>query len=281
MQNIQLAIRKFFQAVGISLLVHASAAIAEVIDDDHVSTPLIVSKIRFELGQKMAMQFIEKSGFQFMPSKGAKPDTYSDEEIKSIANEFEKIMRPLYEALDREVQSNPDKVQSLYAKSFRKRTKLNDQAAIKWANQNRDFMVEAMPLATYSILLWSLAPDKVSFPAVYPPKDFIPLSGDDNAGARYQIYLLLNSERITPILPNWVNVSRLRVSEREVRQGATTLRHQLLLSPFPDTPLHHTAYAILQSADITKDIGFAETEIKKLASKAKCLAQSSDNLQCK
>jgi hypothetical protein len=189
----------------------------------YFASPAFLSAgIKENIGIELSDRFLSMMGLEVMPGKAAKPGKYSNEQIKQILNEVDRIVMTAGTPIDEMLIARSNLVRASYTKELGPVTKnwetfLKNPSATEWAKKHTDFQIEAMPLAYLARVLWALSPDKIRFPIWNPPKEYEFISGSLYAGRRYQIQVMLNTDSVASLLPTRFGVARLREIEAETR----------------------------------------------------------------
>ena len=224
---------KLLVAIGVALAFnHASASEGQAtLSDSFASTSLVVSTARLNQSYALGQQLYELMELGKLPNGRPVPGTYSNEDLKQIFAEFDKIQMELGARVKELIEPDQQAIQQAFVREFNTRFQ-NEEAAnffqnknvLDWARRNSAFLVEALPLSSLVSLFRVLSPEQFKAPTPSDVKELELLSGGMvPIHHLYYISEALNSEPLESLLPARFDTTKLRNEEKRLRIEAKKL----------------------------------------------------------
>jgi hypothetical protein len=193
---------------------------------------------------------------------------YSDNELRLLLAQFDQISQTAARRIEERFGPRTAEVSATIGKELWPKASSLDPGVIRWAKTNNDFLIQTQGLSSMAQVLWVLAPDRISFPAMSRQEDS-KIFGL-YAIRRFRIHSMLNSPQIAPLLPIRFDVPRLKSREAEITAVGLSLAGNYLLQ-YPDGQIVRTTIAaqdlgLPQLNDLVEALG-------NLAGKARCMAK--------
>ena len=224
---------KLLVAIGVALpFNHASASEGQTtLSDSFASTSLVVSKARLNQSYALGRKIYELMELGKLPNGRPVPGTYSNEDLKQILAEFDKIQMEFVARVEELLEPDQQAIQQAFVREFNTRFQNEDAAnffqsknVLNWAKRNSAFLVEALPLSSLVNVFRVLSPEQFKEPTPSDAKELELLSGGMvSVHHLYYISEALNSEPLKSLLPARFDMTKLRSEEERLRIEAKKL----------------------------------------------------------
>lgn len=233
-------------AIGATFLFNQASASEEqtALSDAYASASFVVANAKLNQGYALGLKIYELMELGKLPNGRPVPNTYSNEDLKQILAEFDRIQLELGAPIEGILEPDQEAIGQAFVREFRTRSQ-NEEAAnfyqskkvLNWAKQNSAFLVEALPLSSLVNVFRVLSPEQFKEPTSSDVKELELRSGGMvSIHHLYFISQALNSEPLRSLLPARFDTARLRYEEerlwleaKQLFDNAAIIKYQYLV----------------------------------------------------